>query len=288
MARGRGTPVTAVRRIAGLLEDASRRLRAVSDAPRLEAEVLLARAIDMPRSFLVAHPDDELDDDAVGRLEATLLRRERGEPMAYISGEREFWSMNLLVTPATLIPRPETELLVEQALAFLPRRTERRVLDLGTGSGAVALALARERPLCRVTATDISREALAVARHNANRLALANIEFVRGRWTEPLTGRRFDVIVSNPPYVRDADPALASLSYEPRLALAAGESGLDAIEEIAAGAVSIAAEDAALLLEHGADQRDAVDAVLQAQGWRGLRCVPDYAGHPRVTIASRR
>ncbi len=288
MARGRGTPVTAVRRIAGLLEDASRRLRAVSDAPRLEAEVLLARAIDMPRSFLFAHPDDELDDAAVGRLEATLLRRERGEPMAYISGEREFWSMNLLVTPATLIPRPETELLVEQALAFLPRRAERRVLDLGTGSGAVALALARERPLCRVTATDISREALAVARHNANRLALANIEFVRGRWTEPLTGRRFDVIVSNPPYVRDADPALASLSYEPRLALAAGESGLDAIEEIAAGAVSIAAEDAALLLEHGADQRDAVDAILQTQGWRDLRCVPDYAGHPRVTIARRR
>lgn len=274
-------------RISEALATACSRLRAASESPRLDAELLLARAIDMPRSFLYAHPDDDLDDASLERFVRTVERRLCGEPLAYICGEKEFWSMPLMVSPATLVPRPETELLVEQALGFLPRRQALRVLDLGTGSGAVALALARERPLCHVTATDISADALAIARENARQLDLANVTFELGDWLDAVGDRSFDVIVSNPPYVAEQDPAFEGLRHEPRSALASGPDGLDDIRRIVPAAFAHCAPCGCLLIEHGADQADAVAAVFAAAGWRRITNVRDYAGKPRVTLGRR-
>ena len=271
--------------IESAVRDATERLRAVTDAPRLEAELLMARAINMPRSFLFAHPEDVLDDASLGRLHDTVERRLAGEPMAYITGVREFWSMELAVSPATLVPRPETELLVDVALRDIPRQAEWQVLDLGTGSGAVALAIGRERPSCYVTATDISAAALAAARENANRNNIGNVEFLLGDWLGPVAERRFEVIVSNPPYVRDDDEALAALQAEPMLALQAGPQGLDAIEVLARGCPAIIVAGGLLVIEHGADQQDAVAALLKAHGWANIRCYKDYSGLPRVTSA---
>jgi release factor glutamine methyltransferase len=271
--------------IATAIAEATERLRTVTDVPRLEAELLMGRAIDMPRSFLIAHADDELDEASVARLNDTVERRLAGEPMAYIAGFREFWSMELTVTPATLVPRPETELLVDVALRDIPRKAEWNILDLGTGSGAIALAIGRERPLCSVTATDISGDALAVARENANRNTIGNVEFVEGDWVEPVRDRTFHLIVSNPPYVRADDEALSSLQAEPALALVAGDQGLDAIDVIARDVRELLAEDGLLVLEHGAEQRELVERLLQAYGWTSIRCYDDHSGLPRVTSA---
>ncbi len=267
------------------LSAATDKLRSVSEAARLEAELLLARAIDMPRSFLFAHPEDELDDEALQRLDETVARRLAGEPMAYITGSKEFWSMEFAVSPATLVPRPETELLVDIALRDIPRKADWQILDLGTGSGAIALAIARERPLCSVTAIDISAQALAVARENANRNTIGNVEIIEGDWTAPVVDRRFRVILSNPPYVCIGDEALDSLRAEPLSALAAGEDGLDAITVLARDCPSILEADGVLLLEHGAGQKEKVAELLMSYGWGNIRCYDDHSGLPRVTSA---
>lgn len=271
--------------IRDVLDDATRRLQALSDSARLDAELLLARAIDMPRSYLFAHPEEPLDELTVGRFREALYRRLAGEPLAYITGTREFWSLEFMVTPATLVPRPETELLVDLALREIPRRAEWDVLDLGTGSGAIAIAIARERPLATVVATDISAAALEVARQNARQLDVPNIEFLAGDWTEPVRGRTFNVVVSNPPYVRSGDDALDALHSEPRSALCAGDDGLDAIRILARDCGALLEPGGVLLLEHGAEQRDSVAALLVEHGWSGVECHTDYAGLPRVTVA---
>lgn len=271
--------------IGAVLAAGSRQLEHVSDSARLEAELLLARAIDMPRSFLFAHPEDELDAASLERFEASLGRRLAGEPMAYICGEKEFWSMTLMVTPATLVPRPETELLVEQALMRLPRRAECRILDLGTGSGAIALALARERPMCDVTGTDISEAAIAVASQNARQQSLPNIHFIHGDWTGPVQGQSFDLVVSNPPYIADGDDALNALGFEPRTALAAGSDGLDAIRAISNQVRNVLRPGGTLLLEHGAEQHAAVASLLAGHGYTAITVATDLAGLQRVTSA---
>ena len=273
--------------IRDVLDDATRRLEAISDSARLDAELLLARAVDVPRSYLFAHPEEPLDQLSIGRFRETLDRRLAGEPIAYITGTREFWSLELMVTPATLVPRPETELLVDLALRDIPRRADCDILDLGTGSGAIAIAIARERPLATVTATDISAAALEVARQNARQLDVPNIRFLEGDWTEPVHGRTFNVVVSNPPYVRSGDAALDALHCEPRSALCAGDDGLDAIRILARDCGALLEPRGLLLLEHGAEQRDSVAAMLLAYGWSGVECHTDYAGLPRVTIARR-
>ncbi|MCB1843772.1 MAG: peptide chain release factor N(5)-glutamine methyltransferase [Halioglobus sp.] len=270
-----------------LIDDAVEQLQSISDSARLDAELLLARSIDMPRSYVFAHADEELDAAAVARFRATLERRLAGEPMAYISGEKEFWSMTLMVSPATLVPRPDTELLVELAIARVSRHEAMRVLDLGTGSGAIALAIARERPLSQVTASDISAEALAIARQNARQLDIANIEFLQGSWTAPLAGRLFDVVVSNPPYIARGDAALAALRFEPLFALESGPDGLRDIRIIAATAPRVLADKGRLLLEHGFEQADAVAEILRAAGWVDVHCMKDLSGLPRVTSAAR-
>lgn len=273
--------------IGDALVQATGQLREKSETPRLDAELLLALALDVPRSYLFAHPEDRLDPAAAERFFGNVEKRCAGLPLAYITGEKEFWSLKLAVSPDALVPRPETEVLVEQALARVPKDAHWRVLDLGTGSGAIALAIARERPLCLLTATDVSRGALAVARENARRLSIANIEFVCGHWCAPLQGVEFDLIVSNPPYVEADDPHLDSLRHEPRGALAAGPDGLDAIRSISRQAGNLLKTGGWLLIEHGAAQADAVASILAADGWYVIRCVADLAGLPRMTAAQR-
>lgn len=267
------------------LANGTEKLRSASDSPMLDAELLLARAIDVSRSYLIAHPEDTLDPAAVERYFDAIDRRRGGMPIAYIRGEKEFWSMTLTVSPDTLVPRPETETLVSEALKCIPDARNYSILDLGTGSGAIALAIAREHPNCEIVATDLCEAALAVARENANRLALANIEFLPGDWTEPVAGRIFDLVVSNPPYISRHDPDLARLAHEPRVALEAGDDGLEAIRRISAEARSVIRAGGTLMLEHGDTQQEQTAVILAADGWGRIRHVNDLSGKPRVTIA---
>jgi len=272
-------------RLDAAIADATGRLAAVSDSARLDAEILLCQTIDMPRSYLFAHPEDELDELTQDRFEALLARRIGGEPMSYISGTREFWSHELFVTPATLVPRPETELLVELALREIPRKAAWRVLDLGTGSGAIAISIAAERPLCDITATDISEAALAVAQENVRQADLANVTCLAGSWVLPVAGQQFELIVSNPPYVRSDDAVLQNLRHEPLSALASGEDGLDDIRILARDCPAILVQGGLLMLEHGRDQQRDVAGILEARGWSDVTCHNDLAGRPRVTVA---
>ena len=274
-------------RLDAAIADATARLSRSSESPRLDAEILLCRTIDMPRSYLFAHPEDELDKMTLERFENVIARRVEGEPMAYIMGMKEFWSLDLAISPATLVPRPETELLVDLALREIPRKAEWDVLDLGTGSGAIAVAIASERPMCRITAIDVSKEALAVARENVRNLSLGNVELAHGSWTAPVRGQTFNVIVSNPPYVRSDDTALLKLQHEPQSALAAGVDGLDAIRVLAADCGAILAADGVFLIEHGREQKDDIATLLEKHGWTDICCHNDLAGHPRVTVARK-
>ena len=271
--------------IENALADAARTLAEVSESPQLDAETLLAWVLRTPRSYLFAHPEEELPKQSSREFADALDRRENGEPIAYITGSKEFWSLQLQVSHDTLVPRPETETLVEQALQLIPQDRSCRVLDLGTGSGAVAIAIASERPKIMIDAVDSSNAALKIAKENANLHKLQNIIFLQGIWTEPVADQTFDFVVSNPPYVRDDDPALDKLRYEPRSALAAGPDGLHAIRTIAEDAGKVITENGVLLLEHGADQQDAVAAILQDNGWIQIDCFNDLAGHPRVSTA---
>jgi len=271
--------------IESALSEAARKIAQIGENPRLEAEALLAWVLGTPRSYLFAHPGEELPDQPVSDFSDAVSRRERGEPIAYITGSKEFWSLQLNVSKDTLVPRPETETLVELAIRQIPEDRPYRVLDLGTGSGAIAIAIASERPKVTIDAVDSSGAALKVAKENAKLHNLQNIRFVRGNWTEPVGEQTFDLVVSNPPYVCDGDPALDTLRYEPQAALAAGPDGMDAIRQIVGDCKNLITADGALMLEHGADQQDAVQVVLQENGWRNIACFKDLAGHPRVTTA---
>ncbi len=268
-----------------LLDEATRYLAAVSDTPRLDAEVLLAAALQRPRSYLFTWPERVPEPVQAARFAAWLERRRQGEPIAYLLGQREFWSLELRVTPDTLIPRPETELLVELALDRLPADQALTVADLGTGSGAIALALAAERPQVRLIATDRSAAALAVARDNAQRLGMAQIEFRQGDWCAALAGERCALIAANPPYLAAADPHAqrGDLRFEPRQALVAGPDGLEALRVIIATAPDVLEAGGWLLLEHGYDQGEAVPALLRERGFVAVGQHRDGAGLSRVS-----
>jgi release factor glutamine methyltransferase len=274
-------------RLDAAIADAVLRLSPVTESARLDAEILLCQTIDMPRSYLFAHPEDDLDDLSRDRFAALVERRLQGEPMSYITGTREFWSRELLVSPATLVPRPETELLVELALREIPRQAEWQILDLGTGSGAIAISIAAERSLCTVTATDVNADALGIARENVRQADLANVNCLLGNWTEPVESQQFDIILSNPPYVRDDDEALLNLRHEPLSALASGKDGLDDLRILATDCAAILAAGGWLMMEHGAEQKGDVAGLLKSAGWAGITCHNDLAGKPRVTVARR-
>ncbi len=250
-----------------------------------DAEVLLANALGQGRSWLVAHAGDSVDAVAAARFHADLERRVAGEPVAYLTGRQGFWSLDLEVGPGTLIPRPETELLVECALARIPEDTPARIADLGTGSGAIALAIASERPRALVIATDTSSGALDVAKRNAARHGIAHVEFRCGDWFAPLRGERFDIVASNPPYIAQGDPHLGQgdLRFEPDAALASGVDGLAAIRTIVGQARAHLNSGGWLLLEHGWDQGDAVRALLICAGFVAVETVLDLENRDRVT-----
>lgn len=255
----------------------------------IDRELLLAEALGRSRGWLYAHPEAAVPAPAQARFEALLARRQAGEPVAYLLGRQGFWSLELEVGPATLIPRPETECLVELALARLPAGQPLRVADLGTGSGAIALALARERPQARIVATDASVAALAVARRNAERLGLGRVEFRQGDWLAPLCGERFDLIASNPPYIEAGDPHLTQgdLRFEPPAALASGADGLDAIRVIVRDAGRHLHPGGWLLLEHGWNQGPAVRVLLEDAGFSEVATERDLEGRDRVSLGRR-
>jgi len=257
-------------------------LIASSGLPPLEAQVLAAHALGMSRARLLAASQRTLDAESVRGVERLFLLRRAGEPVAYLTGEREFHGLSLKVNSDVLIPRPETELLVDLALERLPNRAG-RVLDLGTGSGAIAVAIAHAAPDAEVVAVDAARAALAVARENARRHAAA-IRFMEGDWFAGLAGERFDVVVSNPPYVAAGDAHLGEgdLRFEPRTALVAGPDGLDAIRAIVAGAKAHLVAGGWLLFEHGFDQAERCRSLLNIYGYAGIASWPDLAGIARV------
>ncbi len=256
---------------------------------RIDAQLLHLFALGRPlheRAWLIAHDTDALGAEALARLEPLLQRRLAGEPLAYITGVKEFFGLPLQVDARVLDPRPDTETLVEWALELLPAGQARRVLDLGTGSGAIALALQQARPEAEVSAVDASTDALAVARANAERLGLP-VRFVHSDWLAQVSGR-FDLIVSNPPYIAQDDPHLAALTHEPLSALASGADGLDDIRTLIAQAPAHLAPGGWLLLEHGHAQAAAVRALfLQSEGWQTVRSRRDLAGIERCTGAQR-
>jgi release factor glutamine methyltransferase len=272
--------------VESVLRQAARALSLHSGSPQLDAEVLLSSVLELDRAALITRGSDLLADRELRLYRDLLEQRRRGMPVAYLTGRREFWSLPLKVTPAVLVPRPETERLVELALQHLPKAAERAVLDLGTGSGAVALAIACERPLARIVGVDVSPDALSLARDNARTLALPNVAFRLGSWFDAVPGEIFDVVVANPPYVAEHDPALAALAAEPALALVAGPAGLDALAAIVTGAPRHLTPGGWLLLEHGSTQAQEVARLLERRGFTAIECHCDYSGLPRITRAT--
>jgi release factor glutamine methyltransferase len=278
------------RDIQSILNDARNRLAAICDSPQLDAELLLAHVTGKNRVYFYTWPEHTLEISLVIHYENLLQRRLRGEPLAHIVGEREFWSLRLTVTPDTLIPRQETELLVEEALKRIPDNEPWNILDLGTGSGAIALALALERPETRITATDLSEAALTIARGNAHRLGLSNVHFVQGDWYAALEpGSTYDLIVSNPPYIAEHDAHLEQqeLRHEPYQALASGADGLDAIRHILSDLYTHLKNEGWVMIEHGFDQGDAVQALFQKTGLVKVHCLKDLEGRDRVTVGKK-
>jgi len=269
--------------VADIVQSGARSLGGHSDSPRLDAELLLGKVLGLSRAALIARGTDPVT-RACERSYASLIgKRVGGAPVAYLTGTREFWSLQLTVTPDVLVPRPETEVLVELALQLLPEPDACSILDLGTGSGAIALAIASERPHARITAVDISPQALGVAIHNSANLGLAHINWRLGSWFDAVPGERFDMIVANPPYVAGYDTALAKLSAEPVIALSPGATGLEALTAIAAKAASHLHERGWLILEHGSDQAAEVVNLLERHGFAEICSHPDFSGRPRVT-----
>lgn len=255
------------------------------DSPKRDAEILLGFVTGKSRSWIVAFDDAELDDAQLAQLNALLARRVEGEPIAHLVGEREFWSLPLRVNAATLIPRPDTEVLVEQALAHLPA-TAASLLDLGTGTGAIALALASERPDCQVIGCDRIPAAVELAQENAQRLHITNAQFMLSHWFNHLPAQRFDLIVSNPPYIDAADEHLqqGDVRFEPLSALVADDQGLADLRYIIQTAPQWLHAGGWLLLEHGWQQGDAVRAIMALHGYQAVNTVDDYGGNPRVTL----
>jgi release factor glutamine methyltransferase len=276
--------MTTVATIAEAVKRAELTLAPHSESPRLDAELLLATLLGLPRSALIARAAEPVavrDESAYAEL---IAKRAGGTPVAYLTGSREFWSLPLKVSPAVLVPRPETEILVEHALALLPRDAHCSVLDLGTGSGAIALSLAHERPHWAITAVDISRAALDVAEQNAKALKLSRVQWRLGSWFEPVPAQRFHLIIANPPYIAANDPALSALCAEPAAALIAGASGLEALAAIIAQAPAHLYAPGWLALEHGIAQAPDVAQLLRQHGFDSIATYTDFSGRPRVTL----
>jgi release factor glutamine methyltransferase len=275
--------------VSDALHTATTMLSRASASPRLDAELLLEHVTGLSRTNFRAHPQRELPAHAGWSFQQLVKRRLQGEPVAYIRGQQEFWSLLLEVSPAVLIPRPETELVVERALAHIPSDAAVRVADLGTGSGAIALAIATERAAAHVVGVDASKEALHIAGRNAARLQRSNVTFTQGAWFAPLADERFDVIAANPPYIAVDDPELEPhvRRFEPEVALIAGRTGMEALDLIIEDAPGHLSAHGWLVLEHGWKQAAAVRDRLVRHGYTHVRSHADLAGHERVTEGRR-
>lgn len=275
--------------IQAILQNHGKRLEAAlnldSSSARIEVQCLLQAVLQVNRAWLLTYPEKSLDADQYARYMALFERRLSGEPVAYLLGEREFYGLNFRVSPATLIPRPDTELLVELALQRIPQQGAYRVLDLGTGSGAIALSIADARPNAEVVAIDASSDALEVAQFNAQRLALNNVRMLRSDWFSALHGERFDIIVSNPPYIAAGDAHLSQgdVRFEPPCALASGTDGLDDIRRITAQAQAHLNMNGWIMFEHGYNQAAQVRILLQQAGFAKVFSAQDLAGIDRVS-----
>jgi release factor glutamine methyltransferase len=278
--------MTAMDTVAAALQIAVRTLSNHSDSARLDAEILLCQVLQLSRSALIVRGADPIAAESRHAYEHLIARRVHGAPIAYLTGKREFWSLELSITPAVLVPRPETEVLVELALRLLPTDQARSVLDLGTGSGAIALAIASERPLVCATGIDVCEHALAVAIANSHKLGLPDVRWRVGSWFDAVPGERFDLIVANPPYVASGDPALKQLTAEPALALSSGPTGLEALTKIVDRAALHLQPGGWLLLEHGSTQADDVAAMLEHRRFGGISSHADYSGKTRVTLGT--
>ncbi len=277
-------PVT----IAECLKKASE-LNTVSDTARVDIEVLLAAALNKDRTYLFTWPEKELSAAQLQCFSAFVAQRKQGQPVAYILGEKEFWSLPLFVNASTLIPRPDTETLIEQVLALVPRAATSSILDLGTGSGAIALALASERPGARVIGVDCSPPAVALAEKNRLRHQISNVTFIESHWFSALDQQHFDIIVSNPPYIDASDVHLkqGDVAFEPASALVAAENGLADLRHIIQQGKDWLAPGAYMLLEHGWQQAPSVRDLFFQFGYRQISSKNDLAGHQRVSVARR-
>jgi len=266
---------------------ATQELFAIHDSAKLDAEVLLTYIVKKDRSYLYTWPEKDITPEQLKQFKIVVAKRKNGVPVAYLLGNKEFWSLNLDVTKNTLIPRPETELLVEQALKFIPKNKSWKIADLGTGCGAIALAIGIERIQCQITATDKSLPALDVARQNAEKNDIKNITYIQSDWFEFLSEQLFNVIISNPPYISEHDPLLSQgdVCYEPSSALISGRDGLNDIRFIIKTAVHYLRSDGWLLLEHGFEQHQLVQEIFKEYNYKNVTTVKDLSGHPRVTFA---
>lgn len=256
-----------------------------SESPKRDAEILLSFVTHKTRTFLMAFSETSLSDDELTRLNAYLARRQAGEPIAYITGEKEFWSLKFIVSDCTLIPRPDTEKLVELGLEYLPK-IPCEVLDLGTGTGAIAIAMATERRDCLFTAVEKNRDALILAQQNATQIGVNNVYFLQGDWYKPLKTRKFSMITSNPPYIEPTDIHLSQgdVRYEPRTALVSDDDGLADIKLIVKGATKHLNQYGWLLIEHGWKQGSAVQTIFKQHGFQLVETFTDYSGNDRVTL----
>ncbi len=272
--------------IANLIKSASAELKLSSDSARLDAELLLCHVLNKDHSYLFAWPEYVLKVEELEKFQSLLQKRRGGMPIAYLLGHRDFWTLSLTVSSDTLIPRPETELLVETALGKIPTDQALSILDLGTGTGAVALAVASERPLCDVLAVDISDKALEIARQNAANNQINNVTFLQSNWFNKISKQTFDLILSNPPYIEKNDPHLSQgdVRFEPRLALASGADGFDDIRTIIKHAPNHLRASGWLMFEHGYQQAEHSQALLSQAGFKHVHSLQDLAGHNRITI----
>ncbi|MGB1256731.1 MAG: peptide chain release factor N(5)-glutamine methyltransferase [Thiolinea sp.] len=273
-------------RVTELLREYSQRLETISDSPRLDVEILLAHCLNKPRSFLYTWPEHRPAEEQLAEFNTLITQRLSGQPIAYLTNQREFWGLMLKVTPDTLIPRPDTELLVEAALQQFQPDQALSILDLGTGSGAIAIALASEFPTAHIIATDKSTAALKVAQENALQHHQHNIQFIESDWFSAVPDKSFDLILSNPPYIAEYDPHLTrgDVQFEPLTALTSGHDGLDDIRHLISCSQQFLRPQGAFMLEHGYGQASTIRCLLEQEGFSHITCLKDLTGNDRVSF----
>ena len=271
--------------IKNIMSDLSVKLSKVSSSPDLDSEILLMKALRVSRAYLYTYNEKVIPDSKKKLLEELVNRRMNKEPIAYILGKKEFWSRDFYINQHTLIPRPESEMLVELIIQANARKKISSILELGTGSGCISVSLAKELSHSQIVSTDICAKALEVANKNAQHYGVNNISFIKSDWFNKLDNQKFDCIVSNPPYIREDDPYLSELTFEPSKALVSGDDGLKAIEIISSNAAEYLSPEGKIFIEHGKYQKKEIQKIFELNNWRDIICLRDYGGLPRITTA---